>query len=105
MSSPRLTITISDPEFIRRMASVARTNKIGRNQFTRFVKSKVLEAARRAVGLGDDMTPREAADYLGCHVNTIFNYHKAGRFPHAYYLSARKLRFPLRDVEAIKQAV
>lgn len=50
-----------------------------------------------------DMTPKEAAQHLGCHLNSIWNYHRRGLFPHSYHTPNGRLRIPYKDVVGMKR--
>lgn len=94
-----ITITLSDPKLIRKLELAAR--KAGQPIDT-WIPAKLEQHTKAAMGLADDLTPGEVAARLNCHLNTVKNYIKAGRFPNAYRRSARACRIPLKDVEALK---
>ena len=69
-------------------------------------QSQMLEALDRcvsqAVGINADLKPRQAAGLMGVSLMTIRRYIAKGEFPGAYWVNARKVLIPLRDIEAIK---
>lgn len=94
-----VTIQIRDTKLIKKLEQAAKRD--GRS-LARWLPDKIVEQARAAVGLAEDLTPAEVAARLNCHLNTVKNYIKAGKFPNAYRRSARACRIPLKDVEALK---
>ena len=61
-----------------------------------------VRATRLALGIDADLSPGEVAAHLGVHINTVMNYVNAGKFQNSYHRSARAIRIPLSDVEALK---
>ena len=94
---------ITDPDVQRALRVVLR-NKTGmQRQWA--IDAQAERGLRALYGLDLDLTTRQAATWLGCHVNTVKNYHRDGKLPNAYYRSPRALRVPLRDLEAFKRNV
>lgn len=57
-----------------------------------------------ALGMKADLGTEAAARYLGCHRNSIKNYHRRGLLPNLYYVSPRKAMIPFSDLEQLKNA-
>lgn len=95
----QITIQLTDPKLIRKLEQAAKRDK---QTLQTWLPAKLENWAKAVNGLSDDLTKGEAAQMLGCHLNTVTNYLKAGRFPNAYWRSPRACRIPLRDVEALK---
>jgi len=95
----QITIQLTDPKLVRKLEQAARRDK---QTLDTWFSAKIEHHARAALGLADDLTMGEVAIRLNCHLNTVKNYLKAGRFPNAYWRSPRACRIPVRDVEALK---
>lgn len=95
-----VTLTISDPAVLERAKVMAA--KEGRRDWRQWLQEQGERATKGILGLAVDLHSKEAALFLGIHVNSIYNWHKAGRFPGAYYHSIRDLRIPMADLLAIK---
>ena len=62
----------------------------------------VIKSARQVLGLDADVAPKDAAGLMGVSLMTIRRYIAKGEFPGAYWVNARKVLIPLRDIEAIR---
>lgn len=95
----QLTIEINDAKFIARATHQAA--KEGRRDVTEWIKERMIRTARASLGMDADLSPGEAAQLLGVHINTVRNYIADGKFKHLYYRSPRCCRIPMRDIKAL----
>ena len=95
----KITQNIIDDKLLRKLERIAKQQ--GKTVEQVWDELSV-RATRIAVGIDTDLSPGEAAAQLGVHINTVMNYVKAGKFKHAYHRSARAVRIPISDVEALK---
>jgi len=95
---------ITNERIIKALTAEARREGQARTweEIEAYASKKVEQAVMMALGLGGDLRPKDAARMLDCHLNTFWNYHRAGCFPNSYYTSSRRLRIPLADVEAMR---
>jgi hypothetical protein len=98
---PPVTITISDQATLAYAQTAAR--QAGHADWTAWLREQARQGTRLALGMKADLSVAAAARYLGCHTNTIWNYHKRGDLPGLYYVSAKKAMIPLADLERFKE--
>jgi hypothetical protein len=92
---------VSCPECIAKLKELVRA-RLSMLRAARVRRELTNQAMRFALGLDGDMSVGEAAIHLQKHRNTIINYIHAGKFPGYYYLSARHIRIPFKEVMALQ---
>jgi len=95
----QITIQLNDPKLVRKLEQAARRDN---QTLGTWIPAKLEQYAIAALGHGDDLTMGEVATRLNCHINTVKNYLRAGRFPNTYRRGPRARRIPVADVEALK---
>ena len=100
MALPPVAITISDQETLSRAQTLAR--QAGHADWKSWLREQGRQGTRLALGMQADLSVSDAARYTGLCRNTLWNYHKQGRLPGLYYVSAKKAMIPIRDLDAIK---
>ena len=101
MSNTTYSYQLRDQEVIGKIIKVAQAR--GEKDWRGFARRTFDTALKAALGIEVEMTPKEVAGELGVHRNTVKRYLRAGRFPHAYWINARRVRIPYRDVAALKE--
>ena len=101
MTLPPVTVTIADQATLAYAQTAAR--RAGYGDWTSWLREQARLGTRVALGMKADLSVADAARYLGCHTNTIWNYHKRGDLPGLYYVSAKKAMVPLADLERFKE--
>ena len=96
-----LTYKIGHTSLVNRLKAEAEKN--GRHDWWVYADEVVERAVKMILGLEVDMTPKEAAQHLGCHLNSIWNYHRQGLFPHSHHTPNGRLRIPYKDVVGMKR--
>lgn len=99
---PTATVEIRDQAILTTCRE--RAIAAGRTDWRVWAAEQALEGLKARLGLTADLTVREAAIYLNCHRNSIWNYHGRGMLPGLYYVSAKKAMIPVKDLDAIRNS-
>lgn len=99
MKDTQLSYRLRDPEVISKIQQVAASQ--GARDWRKFARTVFESALARALG-ENDMTPKEIATELNVHRNTVLRYIRTGVFPGAYWINARKVLVPHKEVAALK---
>lgn len=100
MSNSTYSYQLRDQEIISKIIKVAEAR--GEKDWRGFARRTFETALKVALGIEADLTPKEVAQELKVHQNTVKRYLSSGRFPNAYWINQRKVLIPHRDVAALK---
>ena len=100
MKTHKFKIELTDGQY-QNLVAAAKKNKISEetqlNQIAALVADRILSAKCA------DLSPKEVAQELGCHKDTVFGYIRQGKFPNTFRLNGRVTRIPRTDVVALRE--
>jgi len=100
MKDTSFSLRLTDPQMVAQIKQVAQLN--GAKNWRKFARQTVIRLTKQFLGVGVDLTTKEAATELKCHPVSILRYIKQGKLPGTYWVSQRKPMIPWSDVQALK---